>query len=115
MLLRRFSRGIGRSVAAPLGGAAWESRRMEVDPTGPGPGRPSGSGSGLGSRLEHLPYLDRYAYAWMWQRGGWDIVGGPLCIPPDGQHAMAPRHPKPSAPAIGQNDAPPARIGDHAG
>lgn len=25
----------------------------------------------------HLPFVDRYAYSWMWHHGGWDVV------PPD--------------------------------
>jgi hypothetical protein len=43
----------------------------------------------------HLPFIDRYAYAWMWHHGGWDV------LPPDEPDTgvREPRAAKPQPPA----------------
>lgn len=43
----------------------------------------------------HTPFLDRWAYEWMWMRGGWDVEPWlPPDEPPDGG-VREPRRPLP--------------------
>jgi hypothetical protein len=47
-----------------------------------------------------LPFVDRYAYAWMWHHGGWLLQqGAGPSTPPDADGGVRePRNPKPPAP-----------------
>ncbi len=46
-----------------------------------------------------VPLIDRYAYEWMWWRGGWSVfVPGDTPPPPDAGD-REPRRPRPNAPA----------------
>lgn len=46
-----------------------------------------------------IPFVDRYAYAWMWRHGGWDVFGPEPTDPATGAEVRQPRDPAPTAPA----------------
>ncbi len=45
------------------------------------------------------PFIDRFAYAWMWHHAGWDIAP-PVEPGPDGSGSKEPLALKPSPPAL---------------
>ena len=47
-----------------------------------------------------LPWIDRFAYAWMWRHAGWDIVSTVSPDPRDGSGVREPRRPKPGSPVM---------------
>ena len=47
------------------------------------------------------PFIDRYAYQWMWWHGGWGVPAAQATGPGDGPAGVrAPRRPGPQAPVI---------------
>jgi hypothetical protein len=66
-------------------------------------------GHGLSPRLDRVPrwvriwfgtpFIDRFAYAWMWHHGGWDVIP-PVEPGPENIGDREPLVPKPSPPTL---------------
>jgi hypothetical protein len=69
---------VGRSapiVASPDGWVAPAGTLPVWDWLPPGGGRPRLDRVPLAVRVWYeLPFIDRYAHAWMWRHGGWDVA-----------------------------------------
>ena len=67
------------------------------------------AGHGLSPRLDRVPrwvriwfrtpFIDRYAYVWMWHHGGWDLNSGEAADPGYNAGATLPRSPAPTTPS----------------
>lgn len=68
------------------------------------------TGHGLSPRFDRVPrwvhfwyrtpFLDRYAHAWMWHHGGWDVQGWESEEPGNGAGVREPRRPSPVRPRV---------------
>jgi hypothetical protein len=89
-------------------------------PAGSMPGWKWTPAGGLRPRLERvprpvrfwylMPFIDRYAYVWMWRHGGWDVDAPPGATGPDAAGVREPLRPPPTS-ASGGAERIPAPLG----